>query len=235
MINYFKRNKWEPSFYGIFFMPNFLERFSLYLTIKRLSPNFRGEILDVGCGKKPYKNLFNVMKYLGLEISGANETDADFFYDGKNFPFDDNRFDCVVSIQALYQSSNSNILFKEINRILKPKGYLLISLPFSWFDSDTANNYEERFSQNKIRSILTENNFELVSVDKLNSNLTYFISTFNSFLAARFFSSSFLLNFKRILHVPIIFFLNILGLISLLFSSGKDYIYTNVVFFAFKK
>jgi len=50
-----------------------------------------GIMLDFGCGSKPYKELFSVDKYIGLDIekSGHNhkEEPIDFYYDGKTIPF----------------------------------------------------------------------------------------------------------------------------------------------------
>jgi len=60
-----------------------------------------GRILDVGCGSKPYQELFGATEYIGLEIEGSVSKDADYLYAGKVFPFNDEDFDSVFSSQTL--------------------------------------------------------------------------------------------------------------------------------------
>ena len=53
--------------------------------------------MDFGCGSKPYKSLFNVEEYLGVDYYNEGHPheneQIDVFYDGKNLPFPDNYFD----------------------------------------------------------------------------------------------------------------------------------------------
>ena len=61
-------------------------------------------MLDFGCGSKPYKNLFKVKEYVGLdtEESGHNHRneEIDVLYNGKQIPFVDNSFDSLFSSQV---------------------------------------------------------------------------------------------------------------------------------------
>ncbi|MCD4681358.1 MAG: glycosyltransferase, partial [Bacteroidales bacterium] len=64
---------------------------------------FNGKMLDVGCGKMPYKALIycnsKVEKVVGLDIEDGlvydNEIPPDFTWDGKKMPFGDESFDCA--------------------------------------------------------------------------------------------------------------------------------------------
>ncbi|WP_428987208.1 hypothetical protein [Candidatus Methylopumilus planktonicus] len=72
--------------------PVYILRSALYKTISQEAQFMQGNILDFGCGTKPYKSLFTIAKsYVGLEIqsSGNKRPDSvvDFFYNGKKFPF----------------------------------------------------------------------------------------------------------------------------------------------------
>lgn len=53
--------------------------------------------MDVGCGSKPYRELFDVDEYIGIdiEVSGHNHSSSniDKFYDGKVIPFENNALD----------------------------------------------------------------------------------------------------------------------------------------------
>ena len=62
----------------------FCFRSSLFKEIRKVSNQFEGEILDLGCGSKPYLNLFKrCNKYIGLDVneSGHNHkySSIDFF------------------------------------------------------------------------------------------------------------------------------------------------------------
>ena len=94
-------------------------------------------VLDFGCGSKPYENLFiNIDEYVGcdIEVSGHDHLDSkiDYFFDGKNLPFIDDRFDSVVSFEVFEHIFNLPEILKEINRVTKTSGNILISVPFAW-------------------------------------------------------------------------------------------------------
>ena len=97
----------------------------------------RWTVLDFGCGSKPYESLFkNANSYIGidLEASGHSHQDSkvDVFYDGKTIPFPDEHFDAVVCFEVLEHVFNIKEIIQELNRVLKPNGKLLISVPFAW-------------------------------------------------------------------------------------------------------
>jgi len=82
----FKRDDFNPKTIELFLNSNYLERKELYDNIKLLAPSFKGKILDLGCGTKPYKNLFtNSDGYIGLEVNGGGLIMQMYFIMAKNF------------------------------------------------------------------------------------------------------------------------------------------------------
>ena len=76
------------------FNPFFFVRRNLYRHIKKNAQIMTGEMLDFGCGSKPYRNLFrNVSDYIGLDIEqsghGHEYEKIDVYYDGTHIPFED--------------------------------------------------------------------------------------------------------------------------------------------------
>ena len=61
-------------------------------------------MMDFGCGSKPYKSLFNVNEYVGVDYHGQGHSHVneqiDVFYDGVLLPFPDNYFDSVFSTEV---------------------------------------------------------------------------------------------------------------------------------------
>lgn len=63
-----KKKDWNPGLIEAFLNSNFLARKELFDKIKQHSGEFSGKILDVGCGTKPYADLFRHTNYIGLDI-----------------------------------------------------------------------------------------------------------------------------------------------------------------------
>src|SRR6476646_4294470 len=115
-----KDEQFNPSVLGIFINPFYFARRGLIKHITDLSKHIYGRTLDVGCGQKPYQKFFNTSEYLGLEIDSPENRaykSADYFYDGKHFPFEDNEFDSVVVNQVFEHVFNPDNFLVEIQRV----------------------------------------------------------------------------------------------------------------------
>lgn len=112
--------------------------------LEEVAPQTRGRMLDVGCGDCPYEHIFlpYVESYVGVERKGTFEltTSADrkggrppdLMYDGDRLPFDDESFDCVLSVQVLEHTPDPEPLVREMGRVLKKGGLLILNAPFSF-------------------------------------------------------------------------------------------------------
>ena len=127
----------EPKFLGLFVNPFYIARKGLLKNIKPLGNHISGKTLDVGCGIKPYKKFFNSNEYIGVDVRTTlhnSENSIDIYYDGKTIPIKNEQFDSVVTSQVLEHVFYPDLFLSEINRVLKPNGYLLITVPFVWDD-----------------------------------------------------------------------------------------------------
>jgi len=92
-----------------------------------------GKLLDLGCGSKPYQKLLGqkVDRWIGLdfELAAAGRTAADVFGSGLDLPFRDGTFDTVLCTQVLEHTPEPLRMMKEIARVLRPGGTLLLSAP----------------------------------------------------------------------------------------------------------
>src|SRR5882762_9100060 len=89
--------------YSINNIDKYIVRTSIYNSITKSLPEFKGDLLDVGCGRMPYKKYIlessSVKKYIGLDIDTAIDYKGekpDFFWDGTLMPFEDQLFDTVL-------------------------------------------------------------------------------------------------------------------------------------------
>jgi len=164
----------QPTWLGILTSHVFISRFYLYKKIKKLSKNINGVILDLGCGAKPYENLFDSKNYIGLEIHGANINKNEInlhYYDGKIIPFEKNTFDSVVSFEVFEHIFDIENTILEIKRVLKNKGKLLISIPFGWNEHMQPQDFA-RYTSFAIKHLLTSKKFKIIEIHKTNSIIT---------------------------------------------------------------
>ena len=104
----------------------------LYRDLKRILPTLEGRIADVGCGDKPYDRWLNqsaVLEHTGIDVQPGAAVDVVVPREDV-WPLPDEHFDVVICTQVLEHARNMAVVIKELHRILKPRGKLLVSLPF---------------------------------------------------------------------------------------------------------
>lgn len=167
--NFYKKQQFQPSYWALLFNPYFTIRRALYLQIKQLAVQLKGQVLDFGCGAKPYQDLFQCEKYIGLDIENPGHDHSnehiDVFYDGKTIPFENESFDGVFSSEVFEHVFGLNDTLHEINRILKPEGLLLISTPFVWNEHEIPYDFG-RYSAFGMEWLLKEHGFEVITLKR---------------------------------------------------------------------
>lgn len=181
---YWNRQWFEPTLLSVATNPAYIIRRGLFLAIKELAPRISGVVLDFGCGSKPYESLFSeATSYVGvdLEITGHNHADSrvDVFYDGKVLPFMDGQFDAVVSFEVFEHIFNLPQVLREINRVTRDSGYLLVSVPFAWHEHEQPYDFA-RYTSFGIAHLLTERGYEILSIKKTT---THVLATLQMFIA----------------------------------------------------
>jgi SAM-dependent methyltransferase len=225
------KEKFNPGFIGIFINPFFFARKALFNGIKKHASHIEGNILDVGCGKKPYKNLFNYKSYIGLDIEneGHDHTneDIDVYYDGNKFPFSDKQFESIIANQVFEHVFNPNDFLKECYRVLKNDGKLLLTVPFVWDEHEQPYDFG-RYSSFGIISILKEHNFEVLCHDKTLNDFRCVIELLILYIYKITRVKNKYLNY--ITSVILISPLNILGLLLYkLFPKNNDLFIDNII------
>lgn len=154
--------------------PAYLTRNRLLKTISTLAPLLKGKLLDFGCGSKPYKPLFTVDEYIGIDFENPGHPhlneQIDVFYDGKRIPFADGHFDSVFSSEVFEHVFNLEEILLEINRVMKKGGQLLITCPFSICEHEVPNDFA-RYSSYSIKYLLEKNGFEVVQQFKTGNSI----------------------------------------------------------------
>ena len=229
----YTREQFYPSYIlGIWINPFFIIRRGLMNGVQELSSFCReGNLLDVGCGSKPYEDFFKVDEYIGIdiEVSGHNHSSSkiDKFYDGKNIPFEDEYFDNVFSSEVFEHVFNIDELLCEINRVLKQRGRLCFTCPFVWDEHEQPYDFA-RYTSFAVEHLLTKNGFKLV---KLSKSTTY-IETVMQMLSAYIYQHVLPKNsYIKVIMTPLFVApINILGkLLSKILPKNQNYYHNNIV------
>lgn len=139
------------------------------------------KIIDIGCGTG--KNLEQLSK-IGTAWGVDNSKAAINFCkrrglkklriaDGENTDFPTNFFDLATSLDVL-EHTDDNQTLKEIHRILKKDGLVIITVPaFSWLWSkwDVVLHHQRRYTKKSLIKMLTQNKFKIVKISYMYSFL----------------------------------------------------------------
>lgn len=124
-----------------------------------------GRILDVGCGNKPYESLFNTSpeNYVGCDVVQSSENKVDVLCKATDIKLEDNSFNTVFSTQVMEHVDNSDAMMKECNRVLKPGGSFILSVPLCWELHEEPYDFF-RFTKYGLKELCDRNNFEVVEI-----------------------------------------------------------------------
>lgn len=178
------RQQFAPGLIGPFVNPFFLARRGLYTEIRRVAPEIQGLLLDIGCGRKPYQELFCSCRYVGLELpvtQQAASKKADVLYDGLHFPFADQQFDVIVCNQVIEHVFEPAPFLDSIHRLLKPGGQLLITAPFVWDEHEQPRDFA-RYTTFGLAYLLRKHGFEVRELIKINPGPAALCQLVNAYL-----------------------------------------------------
>ena len=173
-----RKEQFQPTLIGFIINPVQIIRYGLFKKIKKFAPQIKGSVLDFGCGSKLYENLFiNSDEYIGCDVekSGYDHSNSkiDYFFDGKNLPFGDGTFDAVVSFEVFQHVFNLPEALKEINRVTKDSGTLLISIPSAYHEHELPYDFA-RYTSFGIVKILKDSGYEVIEYKKRRHNFLLF-------------------------------------------------------------
>lgn len=191
-----EKERFNPGTLGLFVNPFYFARKGLYRELTPLSRQLSGKLLDVGCGSKPYRNLFSVTDYIGLEVDTPRNRAAgyaDSFYDGKTFPFGNGDFDSVFASQVLEHIFEPDEFLSEIHRVLKPNGRLLLTVPFVWDEHEQPHDYA-RYSSFGLSHLLSKNGFKVIEARKSVTTVAVVFQMLNAYLYKKTATKSLYLN-----------------------------------------
>jgi SAM-dependent methyltransferase len=148
----------------------------------------RGTLLDVGCGKKPYREILerHISQYVGVEHPATLHglTDVEVVADALTMPFRDRSFDTVVSFQVMEHIPEPQLFMREIFRLLKPGGHAILTTPFMWGEHEAPYDFY-RYTRYGLKYLAEKAGFETIAIEPQSKfwtmaalRLNYYISRF---------------------------------------------------------
>ena len=144
----------DSSDYG-FITVHLIER-----SISLLAPELTGDLLDVGCGKQPYRSYFNhVTSHQACDFDGARGN-VDFACPAHEVPLPDESLDSILCTEVLEHVPDPLAVWREFHRLLRPGGRVLLTAPMYWPAHELPYDFQ-RFPEHGLRYLIKESGFQL--------------------------------------------------------------------------
>jgi SAM-dependent methyltransferase len=170
-------------------------------TVPVISQYARGKLIDIGCGDMPYKNflLKKVKEYDSIDIE-RRVKDVKFIGDIHNMNvLMDKTYDTAICLEVLEHIKDPFKALKEIHRILKKDGYLIISVPHLSRLHEEPHDYF-RYTKYGLQYSIEDAGFKILSITPNGGLFCFLGHQFSTIVLCSFW------------HIPIIrqilFFLN---------------------------
>ncbi|WP_158837990.1 class I SAM-dependent methyltransferase [Polaribacter sp. L3A8] len=145
-------------------LPSLSKDFTQEKRFKNLSEKFKGKnILIIGSGDKVgyYNNAFNQSLVINSDVH--LQFSPDIVFDAHEIPFKDEAFDLVIASQVLEHTMKPWIVAKEMERVVKKNGEILVEVPFNFpYHSHPYDFF--RFTYTGLRSLFTKSELILYEV-----------------------------------------------------------------------
>lgn len=124
-----------------------------------------GNVLDIGCGNKPYEKMFHglIESYIGCDVIQSSESKVDVISEATNIPLADSSFDTIFSTQVIEHVGDHDKMLKEAFRLCKPGGCVIMSGPMYWPLHEEPHDYF-RFTKYGFQLIFERAGFKILEI-----------------------------------------------------------------------
>jgi SAM-dependent methyltransferase len=142
-----------------------------------------GPVIDLGCGTSQYKaDILQIAQpYIGVdwENSFHDRSCVDITANlSEKLPLEDNYAGTVVSFQVMEHLSEPGFFLSECQRILRPGGLLLITVPFMWQVHEAPYDFF-RFTRHGLEYLLKKNGFVETQIHETTGFWQMWVLKFN--------------------------------------------------------
>jgi len=139
-------------------------------------------VLDVGAGSCPYRPFFNHCDYHAQDFTGlvsdqlryGGYGEIDYICDATSIPAEDESFDAILCTEMLEHVPEPLLVIREISRLLKPKGKLLLTAPLGSGIHQEPHHYYGGFTPYWYRRFLGECGFTDIEIIANGGSFKFF-------------------------------------------------------------
>ncbi len=149
----------------------YLEDMSIINFIAGETENMKEDslVLDAGAGRCQYRSLFREHRYFSMDnTEGENKWDyssLNVISDLEQIPFPSETFDVVLLTQVLEHVRRPLEVLKEIRRVLKKNGKLLLTAPQGWKEHQKPQDFF-RFTTGSLEYLFSESGYSKWEIEK---------------------------------------------------------------------
>jgi SAM-dependent methyltransferase len=193
-------------------------------------------MLDFGCGTGPYRHLFRIDEYLGLEIDAPGHppkhAHSTLLYFGDHIPLDNDSVDSILMAEVLEHVFNPAKVLAEFHRILRPGGSVLISCPFAWPLYEEPYDYA-RYTPYALHHLLQSSGLQVKHIEKTGDWFLVVMQMILSYMVQNFLPKAGRLN--RVGKIVFCAILNPLAIVLNFFVPKDERLYFSNIVVACKK
>lgn len=138
-----------------------------------------GLLLDLGCGPRPYYDLYapHYIKTIGADLQDSPfpKANIDLYCSATDVPLESGSVDTVLSTEVMHDMSEPREMLREINRLLKPGGTVILTTPFVVPTVDGVYDHY-RYTEQGLRYLFTKENFEIKSITPVSDVIGAFFT-----------------------------------------------------------
>jgi len=185
---------WKQRLKNTWLHPRYLSNQAKDVAITEFAQHAHGELLDVGCGIKPYQSVFmpNIESYTGLDVpwSMHGVQYIDVGGSSHQLPFATASFDTVLTTEVMEHVAEPDEMLAEIGRVLKPSGILVLSIPFHEPLHELPYDYF-RFTHIALEYLMEKHGFSIKMTRRRGGVLLVIAHLLSSFLYRRYGSTGY--------------------------------------------
>ncbi|MBI3321371.1 MAG: class I SAM-dependent methyltransferase [Candidatus Omnitrophica bacterium] len=191
------------------FHPQWLSVRAQVLAARHAAPHAQGVLVDIGCGQKPFDQIFRtqVTTYVGIDhpltVHPLNGSRADVLATIMQLPLRSQSVDTVLLTEVLEHLPEPVAALRELHRLLKPGGVLLLTAPMIYNLHGSPQDFF-RFTPDGLSYLLAQAGFHPLELRPLGSLGTTLGTLMNNWLTVVLEKSLLLRVLRRTLLLPVL-------------------------------
>lgn len=167
-----------------------------------------GILLDLGCGEVALYQMY--LPYVSKIYCAdwPNSTHNNSFLDihlniNQRLPFKENSFNTIIFTDVLEHLQKPDIVWREINKILKPNGKIIIGVPFIHLLHEEPHDYF-RYTEFRLKLFCEENSLKILTIFPYGGALEVLLDISAKLISKSKVTSSIFYLFSRLIYKSLI-------------------------------